>query len=62
VENAAILDTLATAYGKQGDYDKAISTEEQAIKVAESTANFPDQEKASFKATLETLKKSKNKA
>lgn len=57
---AAVLDTLAATYAKQGDYDKAIANEEAALKLVIAIPDFPADGKAQFQTTLDAYKKAKN--
>ena len=34
-ENASFIDTLAAAYAEQGEFEKAVETQEKAVKLAE---------------------------
>jgi thiol-disulfide isomerase/thioredoxin len=58
--DAAILDTLGLAYFKAGQVDKAITTQEKAVKLLDSPgAQYPDEMKKEIKDRLEQYKKAK---
>lgn len=58
-KDAFILDTLGYALFKSGKIDKAIATQEEAVKVAEATPNFPPDTLKELKDRLELFKKKK---
>ncbi len=58
-KDGMILDTLAYAYFKAGNVEKAIETEEKAVKLTSEDKNVPDEAKKEIKDRLEMMKKKK---
>ncbi|MGI8924835.1 MAG: redoxin family protein [Fimbriimonadales bacterium] len=60
-QDPAIMDTLALAYFKSGKIDKAIATQEKAVKLLDSEAgsNYSDEMKQEIKDRLAKFKKAK---
>jgi len=55
-EDAFILDTLAYAHFKNGNFDKAVDIQSKAISVAQASAEFPAETLKELKDRLETMK------
>ncbi len=58
-EDAMILDTLAYAYFKKGDTDKALETEAKAIKMLDGKTEYPKEAVQEIKDRYEMMKKKK---
>jgi len=56
---ASILDTAAAIYAHQGNFDKAISSEQEAIKLADTVPDFREDQKTGFKKALERYQQKK---
>lgn len=58
-EDPMIMDTLAYAYFKKGDTDKAIETQEKAVKLLDEKKGYPADAVKEIKERLEMMKKKK---
>lgn len=58
-EDATILDTLGFAYYRKGDYDKAIETQEKALKELDKQQNVPAQTRKDLTDHLTLFKQKK---
>jgi tetratricopeptide (TPR) repeat protein len=57
-EDPMILDTLAVAYSRSGNLDKAIEVEQKAVALLDK-APYPDETKAEIRKRLDTFKQKK---